>query len=74
MTRKNIERAIAKASNVPLSLLPLDVLLIEGIPIEEPEKKEQKTNKPIVVKSLNFEGTMRKTPYSPISTVFTLNF
>lgn len=58
-----------------LSSIPLDVLLIKGEEFNKSTRKKDLLNDiPIKIAELNFEGIKKKTPYSPISTIFSLDF
>lgn len=74
MKEKSIERSIVKATNIPKSVLPLDVLLIKGNQVIDIEKKESPLEIPIKIKAINYKGTIQKVPYSPISTIYSIDF
>jgi len=74
MKERHIAHSIVKATGVKKEIIPLDALLIEGEALVEPEDSVPNIDfKKIRVKDLNFEGGVRKTPYSPLSTLYIID-
>lgn len=75
MKEKSIEQIIAESTKMPSNLLSLDVILMEGEPFDDSNKEKTNENvTPTVVSSINYIGTIRRVPYAPISTIFSLDF
>ena len=75
MKEKNIESVIADATPIKVNPFPLDVTLLKGTSFtgEREEKILPKSN-PVIVSSINYKGSVRKVPYSPISTIIPIEF
>ncbi len=75
MKRNSIGSAISNSLNIEDRRLPLDVQLIPATPFLEEKKEDQNEYvDPIIVESINYEGNPRKVPYSPLSTLFIIDF
>jgi hypothetical protein len=75
MIKNSTGSAISNSLKIEDSKLPLDIQLIPETPfLEEKKESDYKYVDPIIVESINYEGNARKVPYSPISTLFIIDF
>lgn len=74
MKKTNIGYSIVKNTHFPIGIIPLDVLVMDGTPFNKEKVESQPLESLIMVDDLFYEGDVRKTPYSPISTIYSLVF
>lgn len=75
MIKNSTGSAISNSLNIEDSKLTLDIQLIpETRFLEEKKESDYEYVDPIIVESINYKGNARKVPYSPISTLFIIDF
>lgn len=74
MNKKNIEHSIVNNTQFNQESIPLDVLFIKGKDIKSQSKSTIFSSKNIHLKHLHYKGQSKKTPYSPISSIYSQEF